>query len=192
MVRKLIYALNVSLDGFMEGPDGDLSWSDAGEELHRHFAELDRSMDTHLYGRRLYENMAAFWPQAENDPTAADYEREYGRVWVSVPKVVFSTTLDTVDWNSRLVKGNAAEEVRRLKAEPGGDMSVAGAGLAGSLMQEDLIDEYRMYVHPVLVGGGTRMFPLLQQYIPLELIETQRFNSGVIMLRYQRTASRVL
>jgi dihydrofolate reductase len=183
-MRKVIYALNVSLDGYFEGPDGDLSWSIPDEELHRHFNELDRRIDLHLYGRRLYELMAAYWPTADQDPAASPVELEYASIWKSMPKVVFSKTLDTVGWNSRLVHTDAAREVRALKEQPGGDMSVGGAVLAGSLMQLGLVDEYRVYIHPVVIGSGRPMFPALSKSLRLELIGIQTFGSGVVLLSY--------
>jgi dihydrofolate reductase len=186
-MRKVMYAMNVSLDGFIEGANGDLSWSIPNEELHRHFNELDKSIDLHLYGRGLYEIMAAAWPTADENPDLQEeYEREYGRIWTAMPKVVFSTTLKEVGWNSRLVRGNVAEEVRRLKEQPGKVMSVGGAGLAASFMQLGLIDEFRLYVHPVVLGGGKPMFGPLSGKIELRLVETHTFGGGVVMLRYER------
>jgi hypothetical protein len=105
--------------------------------------------------------MSAYWPTAGNDPSVSAEELEYQRIWLAKPKLVFSSTLTSVDWNARLVRGDAAEEVCRLKAEAGGFMSVSGAGLAGALMQAGLIDEYHLYIFPVILGGGKRMFPAL-------------------------------
>jgi dihydrofolate reductase len=185
-MRKVIYAMSVSLDGFIEAADGDLSWSFPDEELHQHFNDLESTIDVHLYGRRLYENMAAFWPAADENPSAPQYEIEYARIWRNMPKIVFSKTLDQVGWNSRLVRGNIAEEVNKLKEQSGNDLSVGGAGLASSFMQLGLIDEYRLYIHPVVLGGGKPMFRPLQDQINLRLVETRTFGSGVVLLRYQR------
>ncbi len=124
-MRKVIYAMSVSLDGFIETTNGDLSWSFPDEELHKHFNDRESTIDIHLYGRRLYENMAAFWPTADENPSAPKLEIEYARIWKNKPKVVFSKTLEQVGWNSRLVKGNIADEVNRLKEQPGSYMSVA-------------------------------------------------------------------
>ena len=115
-MRKVIYAMSVSLDGFIEAANGDLSWSDPDEELHRHFNERESEIDIHFYGRRLYENMAAYWGTADQNPSAPQHEIEYARIWQNMPKVVFSTTLDRVRWNSRLVRGDIPGEVNRLKA----------------------------------------------------------------------------
>jgi dihydrofolate reductase len=188
-MRKVIYGFAVSLDGFIEGAGGDLSWSTPDEELHQHFNDLDRATDTFLYGRRLYETMSAFWPTADERPGEPAVVIEYARIWKSKPKVVFSTTLDHVAWNARLVRGDIATEVNRLKAMPGGDMSVGGAGLAASFMQLDLIDEYGLYIHPVILGSGKPMFGPLQRSIGLRLVESRTFGSGVVLLRYQRIAT---
>jgi dihydrofolate reductase len=184
-MRKVIYAMGVSLDGFIEALGGDLSWSYPDEELHRHFNERESEIGLYLYGRRLYENMAAFWPTADEDPSASQFEVEYARIWKSKPKIVFSTTLERVAWNSRLVRGDIGEEVRKLKAQPGKDMHVGGAGLAASFMQLGLIDEYCLYIHPVVLGAGKPMFGQLREKINLRLIDAHTFGSGVVLLRYQ-------
>jgi dihydrofolate reductase len=189
-MRKVIYGLNLSLDGFIEDRNGSLNWSNPDEELHKHFNELESTFDFHLYGRGLYENMAAFWPTADEDPSAPDFVIEYARIWKSIPNVVFSTSLDQVGWNSRLVRGNIAGEVNQLKEGPGKDLSVAGAGLASTFMQLGLIDEYWLYVHPVILGGGKPMFHQLHDKINLKLVETRTFGSGVVLLRYQRVDDR--
>jgi dihydrofolate reductase len=195
-LRKVIYAMSLSLDGFIEAANGDLSWSYPDEELHKHFNDLESAIDIHLYGRRLYENMAAYWPTADKNPSATEYEIEYARIWRNMPKVVFSRTLNRVGWNSRLVRENIAEEVNKLKNQPaaidqpaainqpGKYLSVGGAELASSFMQLGLIDEYRLYIHPVVLGDGKPMFRPLQDWIKLRLVETYTFGSGVVLLRY--------
>jgi dihydrofolate reductase len=143
------------------------------------------SIDTHLYGRRLYENMAAYWPTADEDPSAPEHELAYARIWKSTPKIVFSKTIDQVRWNSRLVRGNIAGEVNHLKEQPGKDLSVGGAELAATFIKLGLIDEYWLYIHPIILGGGKPMFGQLNDRINLQLIETRTFGSGVVLLRYQ-------
>jgi dihydrofolate reductase len=195
-MRKVMYAMSVSLDGFIEAANGDLSWSFPDEELHKHFNDLESTIDIHLYGRGLYENMAAYWPTADENPSAPKNEIEYARIWRNMPKIVFSKTLDQVGWNSRLVKGNIAEEVTKLKEQPaakdqpGKYLSVGGAELASSFMRLGLIDEYRLYVHPIVLGGGKPMFRPLHDKINLQLVETRTFGSGVVLLRYQRADER--
>jgi dihydrofolate reductase len=189
-MRKIIYAFSVSLDGFIEAVGGDLSWSVPDDELHSHFNELEKEIDLNFYGRRLYEIMAAYWPTAGEDPFAPKVEVEYARIWKAMKKVVFSTTLKEVGWNSELFSGDIAATVNKLKSQPGGDMSVGGAELAASFMHLGLIDEYRLYVRPVLLGGGKPMFPPLDKSVRLQLVETHRFGSGVVLLRYLRAEER--
>ncbi len=186
-MRKVVYCLNVSLDGFVEDANGSLDWSNPDEELHRFFNQQEREFGFHLYGRRIYEDMAGHWTTAHTNPSAPAYEIEYARIWQSIPKLVFSKTLEQVGENARLVRDNLAGEVRALKAQPGKDMVVCGAGLAASFMQLDLIDEYRLVIHPVLLGGGKPMFPALDKMINLQLLETRQLGGGVVLLRYQRT-----
>jgi len=180
-----MYAMSVSLDGFIETPDGDLSWSFPDEELHQHFNEREAMIDIYMYGRRLYENMAAFWPTADENPSAPQHEIEYARIWKTKPKIVFSKTLDHVEWNSSLVRGNIVEEVNQLKAQPGKGLSVGGASLASTFMQLGLIDEYSLYIHPVILDAGKQMFGRLYKKINLQLIETRTFGSGVVLLKYR-------
>jgi dihydrofolate reductase len=184
--RKVIYAFSVSLDGYMEGPNGEIDWSFPDDELHQHFNDQERAIGLFLYGRRMYEIMADYWPTADANPSAPDQEIEYARIWKSKPKIVFSKTLGQVGWNARLVRENIAEEVRQLKAQPGNDMSVSGADIASTFMKLGLIDEFKLYVHPVVLGGGKPMFPPLDHKINLRLVETRTFSSGVVLLCYQR------
>ena len=130
--------------------------------------------------------MASYWPTADKNPSVPRYEIEYARLWREKPRVVFSKTLERVGWNSRLVKGDLAGEVNKLKEQPGDNMSVGGAGIAAAFMQLGLIDEYRLYFRPVILGGGKPMFALLSEKINLKLVETHIFNSGVVLLRYKK------
>jgi dihydrofolate reductase len=183
-MRRLIYSMGVSLDGFVAGPGGEIDWSAPDEELHRFHNQQARQMGAHLLGRRLYEEMS-YWETAD-EQLSVDYLLEFARIWKDTPKVVFSKTLEKVEGNARLVKDSAAEEVARLKEEPGKDLSVGGAGLASSLIKQGLVDEYRLFVSPVVLGGGTPFFPAVDEKIDLELVETRTFGSRVIYLRYQR------
>jgi dihydrofolate reductase len=184
-MRKLIYSMGVSLDGFIAGPGDNIDWSAPDEELHRFHNQQTREIGAHLYGRRLYELMT-YWETAEEEPSASDYEREFARIWKAMPKIVFSTTLERVEGNVRLVRDGVADEVVRLKEQPGKDLAVGGAGLASNLIKLGLIDEYRLFVSPVILGGGTPYFPPLDERINLELVETQTFGSRVVYLRYRR------
>ncbi len=185
-MRKVIYSMMVSLDGFIEGPNRELDWHIIDEELHTFVNDQQRAMGAFLYGRRLYEIMVDYWPTADTNPSAPGYEVEFARIWKNMPKIVFSKTLDTVEWNSRLVRDNIAEEVTKLKAQPGNDLTLGGATLASTFMRLGLIDEYQLFVHPVVLGSGTPFFPALDDKIHLRLIETRTFGSGVVYLRYQR------
>lgn len=180
-MRKLIYGFGVSLDGYINDRDGNIDWTDPDDELHQFHNDRFRELELALNGRRLYELMAEYWPHVPAD--APPIEREFGELWTSTPKVVFSRTLTEVRWNSTLVGANAVEEIRRLKAEGDGVMEVGGASLAASLMPHGLIDEYQVFVSPVVLGGGTPMFPALDERIKLRLAETRRFETAVL-LRY--------
>ena len=184
-MRKLIYSMTVSLDGFVAGPGGEIDWSPPDEELHRFHNEQTRELGAHLLGRRLYEVML-YWETADENPSAPDYVLEFARIWKDLPKVVFSRTLEKVEGKARLVKDGLAEEVARLKEEPGKDLAVGGAGLASTCTKLGLIDEYRLFVSPVVLGGGTPYFPALDERINLELVETRTFGSRVVYLRYGR------
>lgn len=133
--------------------------------------------------------MTAYWPTAETDSSATPAMLDFARIWKDKPKVVFSTTLERVDWNSRLVRDDAAQEVARLRAQPGFDMDVGGPGIASTLMRAGLIDEYPLFVHPVLLGGGRSFFPALDDRVGLKLLETRTFGSGVVLLRYESQPS---
>ena len=181
----LIYSMSVSLDGYIAGPDGAIDWAAPDEELLRFHNEQTRELTGHLCGRGLYEDMLG-WETAEQTRTDPG-ELEFARIWTALPKVVFSTTLTTVEGNARLARRDVVDEVAELKNQPGdGIVSVGGAGLAASLAEKDLIDEYRLFVSPVVLGGGTPYFPPLPKRLELELIETRIF-SQVAYLRYRRS-----
>ena len=184
-MRKLIYSMTVSLDGFIAGPGGDISWSGPDEELHRFHNDRVRELGAHLLGRRLYETMV-YWETADQDPSASAATLDFARIWQALPKIVFSTTLESVEGNTRLVSGNVVDELARLMEEPGGDLEVGGAGLASELIKRDLIDDYRLFVSPVVLGSGTPYFPAMERRIDLELLETRTFGGGVQYLHYAR------
>ncbi|MCD6015559.1 MAG: deaminase [Solirubrobacterales bacterium] len=175
--------MGVSLDGFIAGPEGEIGWAAPDEELHRFHNEQTRAMGGHLCGRRLYEEMV-FWETADENPSAAEHVLEFARIWKQSPKIVFSTTLERVEGNARLVRDHVGEEVAKLKAQAGKDLSVGGANLAASLIELGLVDEYRLFVSPVVLGAGTAYFPALDEGIDLALVETRVFGSRVVYLRY--------
>jgi dihydrofolate reductase len=185
-VRKLILMMSVSLDGYFEGPDRELDWQLVDEELHAHFNEWLATKSAFLDGRVTYELMAGHWPTADADPSAPAPVAEFARIWRDMPKFVFSRTLPRADWNTTVVRDVVPEEIMKLKAQPGGDMVIGGADLAASFLRYDLIDEFRIYVQPVLLGTGRPLFRPSEAKVGLRLAETRTFGSGVVLLRYQR------
>lgn len=181
---KIIYSMSISLDGYIETTDKKIDWVIVDEEFHTFANQQARQVGAFLYGRHMYELMAAFWPEVEDDPTASPYMVEFSRIWKGKPKIVFSKTLEKVGWNGRLVRGNIAEEVKKLKAQTDADMSVDGAGIAASFMQLGLIDEFQPFIQPVVLGGGTPFLPPLDKPLNLQLAGTRTFASGVVFLRY--------
>ena len=184
-MRRLIYSMSVSLDGFIAGPGGNIDWTAPDEELHRFHNDEVRKLGAHLLGRRLYETML-YWETPDRNPSAPDYELEFARIWQPLSKIVFSTTLDAVRGNATLRRAGLAETVAELKEQPGGDVGVGGAGLAAALIELGLVDEFRLFVYPVVLGAGTPYLPTLDRRIELELVESRTFGSRVVYTRYQR------
>jgi dihydrofolate reductase len=184
-MRNVIYSMGVSLDGFIAGPGGEIDWSAPDEELHRFHNRQTRELGALLCGRRLYEEMT-YWDTAHENAAAAEHEVEFARIWQNLPKIVFSKTLEEVGGNATLAGDDVAEEVARLKEQPGRDLGVGGAGLASSFIELGLVDEYRLFVSPVVLGGGTPYFPALEERIDLALVETRTFGSRVVYVRYRR------
>jgi dihydrofolate reductase len=181
-MRKLVYSMGVSLDGYIVGADGKFDWAAPDEELHRFHNEQAREVGAQLYGRRLYETML-FWDTI--DDSAGEVMAEFARIWKQTPKIVFSSTLDRVEGSLTTLAGDdPVTTATRLKEEDGGELAVGGAGLASTLIEAGLVDEYRLFVNPVIVGGGTPFFPPLDHRIGLELVETRTFGSKVAYLRY--------
>ena len=184
-MRKLTFAMNVTLDGYTAAPGDDLGWSAPSDELFQYWSDRVGATELSLYGRRLWEGMSSHWPTADQQPGATPAQIEYAGRWREMPKVVFSSTTRTVDWNTRLVTGDAVTEITRLKAEYGGPMDICGATLAAAAMRAGLIDEYLIVTHPVLVGGGTPFFTALDNWVNLNLVETRPFPDGVLLTRYE-------
>ncbi|MEU9061819.1 dihydrofolate reductase family protein [Streptomyces sp. NPDC048430] len=184
-MRSVTYSMGVSLDGYIVGPDGNFDWTEPDEEVFRFWIDDIREVGVHLMGRRLYETML-YWETADKDPSLDDSMLEWAALWKPLPKVVFSTTLSAVQGNARLASGGLAQEIERLRAEPGeGDIAIGGATLAAEAVTSGLVDEYRAVVHPVLVGGGIPFFPRREQRVDLELVETRTFSSKFVYLRYR-------
>ena len=183
---NIVLMMSVSLDGFFEGPDHSLDWHLVDDEVHAHFNEEVARMAMFLDGRVTYELMAAFWPTADRDPASTPPVREFAGIWREMPKVVYSRTLERAGWNATIARDVVADEVRALKAGAAGDLAVGGAVLAAEFMRLDLIDEYRIYVHPVVLGEGRRLFPPSTPPTALTLAGTRAFGNGVVLLRYLR------
>jgi dihydrofolate reductase len=184
-MRSVTYSMGVSLDGYIVGPDGGFDWTAPGDEVFRFVTDEIRQVSVYLLGRRLYETML-YWETADQDSSLDDAMLEWAALWKALPKVVFSTTLSTVQGNARLAAGSLAEELERLRTDPaGGDIAIGGATLAAEAAALGLIDEYRARVYPVLVGGGIPFFPQRERRVDLELVETRTFSSRVVYLRYR-------
>ncbi|MGW1063811.1 dihydrofolate reductase family protein [Streptomyces aureus] len=185
-MRKLIYGMNLTLDGYIAAAGDDIGWSGPpSEELFQRWLEHEQANSLSLYGRKLWQAMSSHWPTGDEKPDATPAEIAFARNWRDTPKVVFSSTIDKVDWNTRLVTGDAITEITRLKAEDGGPMTIGGATLAAAAMRAGLIDEYVIVTHPVLVGGGTPFFTALDGWVNLNLLETGTLPGGVTLTRYE-------
>ena len=183
---KIILMMSVSLDGFIEGPNREIDWHMVDDELHRHVNEELGAMGAFLSGRVTHELMAGFWPTADTDPSSTPPMVEFARIWRDMPKIVFSKTLERADWNTTILRDVVPEEIRQLKARTRGDLVLGGADLAASFRRHDLIDEYRIYVHPILIGRGKPLFQPSDSKMPLKLAGTRTLGNGVVLLRYGR------
>jgi dihydrofolate reductase len=184
-VRKLTFGMNLSLDGYIAAPGDDIGWSVPSDELFQWWSDRVGATGLALYGRKLWQTMSSHWPTADQQPGATPAEIEFARRWRHMPKVVFSSTTSTVDWNTRLFTGDAVTEIVRLKSEDGCPMDIGGATLAAAAMRAGLIDEYVLATAPVLVGSGTPFFAALDNWVNLNLVETRTFPNGVVLTRYE-------
>lgn len=184
----LIFSMSVSLDGFINDRDGDFGWTPPTDELFRFHLEQVSALGAYLLGRRLYEAMRVW----ETDPSLrTDADRDaFADVWCALPKVVFSRTLDRVEGNARLAEAPVADEVQAVLAATDRDVAVGGAGLAATAIEAGLVDELRLFRHPLAVGGGTPYLPPLTDPIHLDLVETRTFGGQVVFERYRRIADR--
>ena len=181
----LIYSMGVSVDGFIADRKGGFAWTTPIEELFRFHLALVRELGAYLCGRRLYETMLVW----ETDQSLRDSEPRaaFADVWCALPKIVFSRTLDSVQGNARLAEAPVAEEVTAALGATDKDVSIGGAGLAAAAIERGLVDELRMFRHPVVLGGGTPFLPPVTEHVPLDLIQTRTFGSRVIYERYRRS-----
>ncbi len=184
-MRKVTYSMTMSADGYIVGPDGNFAWSPPDEEIFTLATDEVRTAGVHLLGRRLYESML-YWETVDQNDSLDFSTRDFAALWRALPKIVFSTTLTDVQGNARLATRPLAEEIERLRAEPAdGDIAIGGATLAADIADLGLIDEYRIRVYPLLVGGGTPFFAHRQRRENLELLESRTLASNVVYLRYR-------
>jgi dihydrofolate reductase len=185
-VGRVVFWLSVSIDGFIETKDKSLEWSAPSQELMQHFLDEGRQAAMFLLGRRMYDLMAEYWPTADTIPGATSVTKDYASIWREKPKVVFSRSHRDVAWSSRLVTHDVASEVMKLKQQVDGDMWLSGPNLAATFVDLGLVDEYRLYFLPIVLGGGTPFFPSLRRRLRLRLVEkAHTFADGVVRLRYQ-------
>jgi dihydrofolate reductase len=183
---RIVLMMSVSVDGYIEGPNREIDWHLVDDELHRHFNEQLAAMDAFLSGRVTWELMAGFWPTADQDPASTGPMVEFSRIWRDTPKIVYSRTLEEAGWNTGVVREVVPEEVEALKARYDGDLALGGADLAAAFLARDLVDEYRIYVHPVRIGRGKPLFAPSDARVQLELVETRTFGNGVVLLHHRR------
>ena len=177
----------VTLDGFFEGPNKELDWHIVDEEFNEYAIDLLSNVDAILFGRLTYQLMADYWPAAATNPSTSKSDLEIADKMNNLPKIIFSKTLQRVEWNnSRLVKENIAEEILKMKQQPGKDMVIFGSGsIVSSFMQLGLIDEYRIIVNPVVLGNGKPLFKGVNDKHNLKLLKTRVFSSGIVILFYE-------
>ena len=185
-MAKLIYSAIASLDGYVADEDGNFDWAVPDEEVHTFINDLDRPVGTYLYGRRMYETMAGW----ETDHTLADHSplmRDFAEIWRAADKIVYSKTLEAVSTaRTRIERDFDPEAVREMKASAGRDMVVGGPDLAAQACRAGLVDECRLLVAPVVVGGGKRSLPNNVR-LKLELLDERRFGNGMVYLHYRTT-----
>lgn len=183
-MAKLIYAAITSLDGYVADERGTFDWAAPDDEVHAFVNDLERSIGTYLYGRRMYEVMR-YWETAPTSGDAPAVMRDYAQIWQATDKIVYSTTLSVASTaKTRIAQVFDAAVVRELKASAGHDISVGGSMLAAHAMKAGLVDECHLFVHPVVVGGGTPAFAL-GVVARFDLVAERRFGSGVVHLHYR-------
>ncbi|MFQ6395134.1 dihydrofolate reductase family protein [Nocardia sp. KC 131] len=179
--------MQMSLDGFAEGPDHEIHWPMVDEELCESFLDELRAADLFIYGRKTYEMMASFWPTADGDPAISEFYVDFARCWKQTPKLVLSRSLPSAGWNTRIVRTGIVEEITALREQQDCDMVLfGGAETASAFMRNELIDEYRLFVHPLVLGGGVPLFPAPAAMADLQLVDVMTFESAVVQMHYQQ------
>jgi dihydrofolate reductase len=182
-VAKLIYSAITSLDGYVADEDGNFDWAEPDEEVHTFVNDLERPVGTYLYGRRMYEVMV-FWETAHTNAGLSPVVRDYAEIWQAADKIVYSKTLQTVaSARTRIERAFDPEALRQMKARAGRDLTVGGPDLAAQAFRAGLVDECRLFVAPIVVGGGNQSLPN-DVRLKLELLDEHRFGNGVVHLRY--------
>lgn len=191
-MRSLVFFMHASLDGFVAGTKGEMNWITVDDEIFDFVKTMTDQADTALYGRVTYEMMEAYWPTAADQPNASKHDKEHAVWYKNVPKVVLSTTLaETGLANTTIFRDNLEENITRLKQQPGKDMLIFGSPRAShSLLQKGLIDEFRIFVNPVLLGQGIPLFKNIPELTRLKLLESKTFASGVVALHYRKDQQR--
>ena len=189
-MRKLVWFVTVSLDGYFEGPNHDISWHNVDDEFNGYAVQQLQSTDTILFGRRTYQLFEEYWSKAEDDPAVSKYDLQIARMINNMKKIVYSKTLTSVEehgnWkNVSLERVVVSEKINALKRLYGKDVSVGGNMLGVSLSELGLIDEYRIMLNPVVLGASTTLFRGIKERLKLELLETRRFRSGNVLLTYK-------
>ena len=185
-MATLIYSAITSLDGYVADKDGNFDWAAPSDEVHAFVNDLERSVGTYLYGRRMYETMV-YWETAHTLPESSPVELDYAEVWQAADKIIYSRTMaDVSSARTRIEPEFDPDAVRKLKQSARRDISVGGAELAAQAIKDGLVDEYHLFIHPIVVGGGTSALPDNNRLV-LELLDEQRFASGVVHLHYRAT-----
>jgi dihydrofolate reductase len=183
-MRKIIYFVHQTLDGYIEGPDREFDWAQVGPELSAYSQELDDQVDAILYGRLVWEMMLSFWPEADS---TSDHPHvlAYAPIWRAKPKIVVSSTLTSADWNTRVIGADLVQNLTELKQEPGKDVVLMGGRkLAAGVAAAGLLDEYRIVVHPIVLGAGRPLFEEQSDRTKLTLVESRTFDANSVLLRY--------
>lgn len=185
-MRKLVSFMHMSLDGFVAGPDGEMDWIHVDEEMFEYAGMMTDQSDTALYGRLTYEMMEAYWPTAGDKPNASKHDKQHSGWYNGVAKVIISRTMKGKNLaNTEIVSDHIEEHVQKLKQQPGNNIVIFGSPSAShSLMQHNLIDEYWLFVNPILLGSGISLFKNIADRVNLKLLDTKVFLSGVVMLHY--------
>ncbi len=184
-MSKIIYRIHVSLNGLIEMPGNPPDWVIVDEELFHFMNNLERQVGGYLWGRRMYENNQALWATVDTQAMQANAV-EFFQICKHIPTVVFSSTLERVEGNARLERGDPVAVVTRLKEQPGPDLSIGGVQLASTLTQAGLVDEYLIFFQPIILGAGRPIYPALKEAVKLKLVESHTFHTGIVYLRYKR------